>query len=352
MNILEHVESYAKRIKKIHNEVGTYNFTSQDIESIVSDFIQSGYSFAQESKGNKKHVISRSLLKNFTIAELGSNSVLVHESNGTVIPRNIDNVIFCLPKERKNNWSSKMEDFFSFTEDQGKHIIDHFSKEILGDFKNLLEINTKPLQDVREIKIRLLMSLYVAIHLIRGEIRKNGVILSDEKIISLLIVHTSTLFTYVWQWCKTKNPVFIIPIEQTVTVTRSSLSGEVMEYVFPIMPNLSLFIAKENFDSFAMHAYIFGELEPGDSITTSESGIFNSSEQTGQQKFFTESEKIGTYISYHSNERVVDVVEETIFYSKGKDIFATLNDKLSIVYPYHVLPSRYKKDGEPWKVQY
>lgn len=300
-------------INQIRQSVVTYpskvEVSTSGVEVIIERLIDAIYA-DRSTKGSpspRKHVISQSLLKKFSHDELKET---VHV-NGYDKPVEIWNWLFCLPEENQNLWSQDIEVFFNFMEDHGSDALNEYITAFDSDISKLTTKYTNPLASYKEVESRLLFSLYLAMHLQRMEVFENNEVISDEDFLNEMKRITSSIFFNVWTWCKVSSATFIVPVRSVATFT----SGNQKEYLFPVTPTLALFLSRSNWDSFLFNRYIWDDIRvKAGGVSAMESGLINSSEEVGQQKFMIQNGPT-SYMHYHSNCRLQGIVtkEEFVF---------------------------------------
>lgn len=323
------LDSYVNRIM----ELNLTNWTDSPIEKIGPIINELIYFLYWKSNGGtkttKKHIISQALLRNFAIQPKKSHVRV----NGIEELKLTDDWMFCLPPKNKHFWQQRIENFFNFIEDHGADALRHFSKQL--DSQNssvLIAYNVNPLSTSKETTMRLLLALYLAMHIMRQRVAERNYLISNADFLDEMKSLTAALFFHVWTWCKVESSTFVVPIRTVVTLKL----GDAMEYIFPITPKLALFVSLSNWDSYLLARYIQDEIRvKAGGASAMESGLINSSEKVGQQKFMIQN---GTtsYTLYHSNSRLSGRVKNEDFVFDA-EIFSEVTDIIKKSYPLHVV---------------
>lgn len=341
MEFYNELTPYVKEIMKL-DLVNLAEFSIEQIQPIINEVIDFLYQNREGgSRTDKKHIVSQSLLRNF--AQEPKTHVYVEkvediEDYDVLNPVRTDNWIFCLPHSNKDFWSQEIEIFFNPIEDGGANALTHFRKQMdLEDPSKLIEYNVNPLQTIEETRMRLILSLYLAMHIERQTVSKRTSPISDEEFLNEMKILTTSLFFHVWTWCKVDNPTFVVPIKSPIVgLNFYTQEKPLYEYVLPISPTLALFVAVENFRSFIPLEYAYDkkrETDPTYEHVGLESALVNSSEKVGQQKFMIQTGET-SYEVYHSNSRLGELKHRD--YTFSHDIFRRLTNILKEVYPVHV----------------
>lgn len=326
---LEELDPYIIQIREL-NLVSLAEVSSKNIQPIIDKLIDNLYKKREggSSLTAKKHIISQSLLKNF--APNRKNPKV--NVNGYLGLKKTDGWMFCLPQEKQDFWTQDIEIFCNFIEDHGAKALTHFQNQMDGDPADLVTDHVNPLASIEEIRMRLLLALYLAMHIERQVVSKIDQPLCDQRFLNEMKLLTADLFFCIWTWCKVSKPTFVVPLNSIVKINFSSS----FEYILPISPTLALLVAAKLFPSFIPLEYAFDDKRNTDSSyerAAEESALLGSSEQSGQQKFMIQNGPT-SYKMYHSNSRLGTI--DSREYSFSHEIFLRLTGKVKEVYPTYI----------------